>query len=66
MKTYEIHVPTVNGPMTVEMTAEQFTTFHDKYTGFYNDNYQELTADPEEVEQAEQDKAIDHANAEKI
>jgi hypothetical protein len=66
MKTYEITVPTINGPMTVEMTAKQFTTWHDQSTGWYNDHYKELTADPEDVEQAEDERNQDHFNAEKI
>ena len=63
MKTYKIDVPYTNG---VLMTAEQILKFHNDLTIFLNDNYDELTADPEAVEQAEQDKAIDHANDEKI
>lgn len=66
MKTYEIHIPTINGPMTVEMTADQFTEWHDQLTGWYNDNYKELTADPEEVYEVEQERNIDHANDMKI
>ena len=67
MKTYEIEVPTKNGNiMVVEMTAKQFTDWHDKYTAWYNDHYKELTADPEDVYEAEQERNIDHANDMKI
>ena len=66
MKIYNINIQTHKGPMTVEMTAEQFTKWHDELTSWYNDNYQELNADPEEVEQAEQERNIDHANDNRI
>ena len=66
MKTYEITVPTTNGPMTVEMTAKQFTEWHDQLTAWYSDNYKELTADPEEVYEVEQERNIDHANDNQI
>lgn len=42
MKTYEIDVPTQKGTITVEMSAENISKFHDQLTSFYNDHYQEI------------------------
>lgn len=49
--TYNITVPCIGTPgytengLTVTMTAEQITKFHDELTEFYNNNYQALTKD---------------------
>lgn len=45
MKTYEVHIPTTNGPMTVELTAQQFSDFHEKLTEQYNWNYEDIEAE---------------------
>jgi hypothetical protein len=42
MKTYEITIPTVNGPMTVELSAKNVSDFHDQLTKMYNELYQEI------------------------
>ena len=45
MKTYEVHIPTTNGPMTVELTAQQFSDFHDQLTAQYLEIYDEVEAE---------------------
>ncbi len=42
METYEIHIPTAKGPMTVEMSAKNVSDFHDELTTFYNSNYETI------------------------
>ena len=66
MKTYEIHIPTINGPMTVEMSSDNISTHHDQLTGFYNDHYDEIEDDraPEGVIEDEINQ--DHANENRV
>lgn len=46
---YEVHIPTVNGPMTVEMTGSNVSELHEQLTSFYNENYEAIENDPEGV-----------------
>lgn len=61
-KIHEITIPTVKGPMTVEMCSQDVIDFHDALTVYYNKHYTEITADDEEVDRVEQERNIDHAN----
>lgn len=70
MKIYKIDVPNQNGPLTVEMSAKDISDFHDQLTSFYNDNYREIedgkSEDAEGIEEAENERNIDHANDNKF
>lgn len=61
---YEITIPTINGPMTVEMSAKNISDFHNELTIFYNDHYNEIENDPEGVVADEINQ--DHANDNQI
>ena len=65
-KIHEITIPTVKGPMTVEMDSQDIIDFHEALTVYYNLHYKEITAEEEELDRVEQERNLDHFQAERI
>jgi hypothetical protein len=66
MKTHQINIQTINGPMTVEVTSKEFSNLHNNLTTYYNDHFREIEDDQDPYGVIEDEINQDYANDNRI